>query len=144
MKLELHDICEFLCAMLTGCKALKDLSLIHVYGSHQRFMVPHPTTSPVLESVCVFRTHLTGEFLLYNPVAEKMLSRLRTFSVGFHCSSGTETERAADLIMKVPQTLETLNIIYMNHQLSSYHHLPLLSGVTSNFAHHTLLLYSKR
>jgi hypothetical protein len=120
-KLELHAIHDFPWSMLNGCGKLKDLSLVRVRTSHKHFTAVHaPTTTiaPTLVSASIFSARSTTEFLLANPMTAKMLSQLRTLSLGLHHS--VEREAAVNLIIKVAQTLEYLNIIGMKDQLSTY------------------------
>jgi len=114
--LELHDIQNFPWFILAGCRTLKHLAISRVDPLNQHFVVPS-TISPMLESAYVVNAYSTAGFLLSNPNTARMFSQLRILSVGFLRS--LETRDAAEFIIKVSQTLETLNIIALNDNFST-------------------------
>jgi hypothetical protein len=119
--LELHDIDEFPWFILAGCRTLKDLAIFHVHASRRDFIVPaHPapsTIAPMLESIYIISSYSMPESLVSNPITARMFSQLRILSVSFHRS--WEAEAAANFIIKVAQTLETLNVISLNDRSST-------------------------
>ena len=120
--LELRDIHEFPWFILAGCRAIKDLEIFRVHASRRHFIVPaHPASStiaPMLESVYIIGAYSMAESLFSNPITAQMFSQLRILSVSFHRSR--ETTDATKFIIKVAQTLETLNIITLNDKSSMY------------------------
>jgi hypothetical protein len=120
--LELHDIHEFPWFILAGCRTLRDLVISRVQPSRRHFIVPS-TMIPILESVYIISAYSTAECLLSDPITAQMFSQLRILSVGFHHS--WETGDAANFILKLAQTLETLNVIALSDKLimSMYYQL---------------------
>jgi hypothetical protein len=118
--LELHDIDGFPWSILAGCSTLKDLAISRVRAS-RRHVIVLPTIAPMLESLYIINAYSTTESLLSNPITVRMFSQLRILSVGFRLSG--ETRDAARFITKVAQTLETLNVISLNDELSTYYKL---------------------
>ena len=118
--LELRDIHGFPWFILAGCRALKDLEIFRVHASCREFIVPARlvpfTIAPMLESVYIIGAYSMAEPLVTHPITAQMFSQLRILSVGFHRSQ--ETEDAANFIIKVAQTLETLNILSLNDRSS--------------------------
>jgi len=116
--LELHDIDGFPWSILAGCSTLKNLVISRVRASRRHVIIP-PTVAPMLESLCITNAYSATESLLSNPITVRMFSQLRILSVGFHLSG--ETRDAARFIIKVAQTLETLNVISLNDELSTFY-----------------------
>jgi len=127
-KLGLHTIRDFPWFMLNGCRRLKHLSLIWVRISRRDFTAPvHAATAdiaPILVSAYISALPSAGdlEFLLSNHLAAKMFSGLRALSLELHSS---ETETAVNLIIQISHTLETLDIIGITDQSSTYNREPL-------------------
>ena len=112
--LRLYDIQEFPWYILAGCSTVKDLVIFRVRASNRHFSVPS-TIAPMLESVHIISAYTTAESLLSNPNTAPMFSQLRILNVGFHRS--LEIGSAAEFIIKVAQTLETLNVLSLNDKL---------------------------
>lgn len=123
--LELHDIDEFPWFILAGCSTLKGLAISRVLASHRHVIVPS-AIPPMLESLYIINAYSTVESLLSNPITAGMFSQLRILSVDFNLPK--ETRAAARFIIKVAQTLETLNIISLSGEFSTYYK-PFLLGI---------------
>jgi hypothetical protein len=131
--LELRDIHEFPWFILAGCRTIKDLKIFRVHASRRHFIVPaHPAPSaiaPMLESVYIIGAYSMAESLFSNTITARMFSQLRILSVSFHRS--WETTDATKFIIKVAQTLETLNIITLNDKSSMYYNIFIFATILS-------------